>query len=734
MAEPKPKSIQTPPYLQRQLPILQSPQWLEAERWRRVVRQQPIAIVCRDTIITFLQALPWEVRPREAGREDELADEIEWYTQLLNNADDTDFDAWLDKVWQDALDLPIGGATEIVRFPDGFGPFSNLHPKGHVAKIVHVDGGTLNLTYDPQFPLMQRHRGDITKTVFFTPNEMSRIVLSPRPELERKGYGMAPPERIYLAITMLYHGDRYYAGQLLDTPEAGILDLMDMDEEAATEWLSSFRELMTGIDGMKIPVVYQHKTPIKFIPFGRPPAEMLYDSTTLKYAKVTCAGYWLTLSDIGLDQGAGQSLAGKIRDQRKTRQTGFGIVREKTKNFLDHQILPPYLEFALIEKDEEALVHLGRARNLNAQAMKGYVEAGVLDQQEAREQTQKDGLITIELTGRAPMLPAQAGQNGAGNKEARAEEDRVPAEQGGRGDITGKGPALGDTRIASVPRGSEKFGLMKQVLKDGFDSILLEMTGERLNKLVRRATELLFPAAEMAAKSLNNAELKIWRSERLSMWLDQPSEFDDMAKVQRAKGELLGELEALMAGEEWYKLPDKMGLAFNLIQKLAYEEGSIEGIKLVNQVLDPLNKPDLPPFSLNFDLKNQETLAQIERKAADLVTRVDDGTKFYIKRVVASGVERGLASPKIAAMIRDGRGVKDVLKDAGYTQDVILNVQNEVAGIFEGRANSIANTEIAKAETEGRIGQWRAMGLKKKDGPTPAKPEPVIPVDTVKQI
>ena len=74
---------------------------------------------------------------------------------------------------------------------------------------------------------------DINTVVYFKPEEAARILLTPRPELRMKGYSMPPPERIYLALTLLFRGDQYYANLLLDTPPAGVLDLIDMQKEDA---------------------------------------------------------------------------------------------------------------------------------------------------------------------------------------------------------------------------------------------------------------------------------------------------------------------------------------------------------------------------------------------------------------------------------------------------------------------------------------------------------------------
>jgi len=723
MTDPKPKSLELPIYLNRILPLWQTPQWLEAERWRRVVRQQPVAIICRDTLITYLQALPWEVRARSPREADVLAGEIEAYTRILDGGDD-DFDSILDRLWQDALDLPIGGTLEVVRWPDGVGPFSRPHPKGHVYQVVNVDGATLYMTYDREFPVAQRIKENAAQTIYFRHNELARIVLSPRPELERKGYGMAPPERIYMALTLLYRGDTYYANLLLDTPEAGVLDLLDMSQESATNWIKSARELLQGIDPFKIPVLYDHEEPAVWIPFGRPPTDMLFDTTTLKYARVTTAGYWLSLSDVGLEPaGAGGTLAGQIRDERRARRTGFGVVKEKTINLINGEILPPYLEFTFVEKDEEALNQRYRAFVLGAQAMKIAADAGVMNARERQAQLKKDGLITVEVEEPQPPPPAPPpppillpGVMGGAN----AELQRVPESQGGRGEFQQQAlPMVGQaelgTRVGDVPAGSPLFDQLAGVLRPAFNDMLARMEDVRLRKLIKRATRLLFPATQEATKQLSDADLPEWVDNRLALWFDQASEFDAAPDVKRAAQDILDELDRLLEQDRWWEIPEKVAEAAQLALQLAYGEGATDAAEIAQELLYTEGLADSPNLiGLNFNLKNPETLAQLERSAAGLVRRVNDGTKFYLKRVLVAGVDEGLASPDIAEKIRGGAGVEDVLKEAGFTEAVMRQARAEIEGLTVDRLNSIVNTEINRAETDGRLGQWDHIGLTRK--------------------
>ena len=58
MADPKQKSLEIPPFLVRVPTIWQMPQWLQAAQWRWFIYNQPIAMLCRQRLISHLQGLP----------------------------------------------------------------------------------------------------------------------------------------------------------------------------------------------------------------------------------------------------------------------------------------------------------------------------------------------------------------------------------------------------------------------------------------------------------------------------------------------------------------------------------------------------------------------------------------------------------------------------------------------------------------------------------------------------
>lgn len=716
MAELKQKSMDLPLFIQRQVPLWSAPQWLNAERWRRLVYNQPVLAVCQDALISDVIASEWQIRPRDAKMEDKLAPEIEHYTRVFNpdmGSGIRGFDPWVTRGLQDFLTLPVGWNNELVRWPVNGGPFSSPHHKGHVDKIVFIDGATISPTYDPNLIMVQRIKQDMTRTVYFEDREIGRLIWSPRVELELSGYGMAPPERVYLAVEALYRGDKYYANLLLDTPEAGLLDLLDIDLEDMEKWSKSQRELMTGVDPFKITILYGHDEPAQFIPFGRPPTDILFNELSLKYAQFVHSGYGLTLTDTGLGDPQ-KTLAGSIRDERRSQRSGYSRTREAIKTFADEEVLPPDLEFVWVIMDEERRVQAGRSFVLYSQTIKNLSDAGIIDSTIAQAVLKREGFLeeSDELPGQ--VLPKQNPFTGNGGEMIQQEVDNVPAQEGGRGDIVARGPAIGDPSISAAPTEAAPFYQLATVMRQGFDVVLSEASQPRMMRLVKKATRLLYPQTQKALIRLSQVDIPDYLEQRNLMWLGQENAFDEFPDVVKASRDVLDELDKSLDDDKWWTLPPKVAEAIAIVLGAAYTQGATLAAEETWQFLYTEGIVNTPNVQLAFNLSNPETLKQLEEKAAQLVTRVNDGTKFYLKRVITSGVEEGLSTPNIAQMVKDGVDVETVLREAGYSEQTINRAKMELEQMTDSRVNSIANTEIARAETDGRLGQWAQMGLTKK--------------------
>lgn len=389
--EPRQRSLSLDDiYLTRYIsPWVRNPQ-ANAATWRWWVYNEPIAMICRETLIANIIALDWEIAARDSSKREELQGVIKHYTHLLESGGNRpelglDYTGLIEWVAADLLDLPFGTASELGRRYN--------KPDDRVMWIKPLDAGTLYPTLNKDYPVMQMYSNyDI---VTFPAHAIARVYMSPRTEIIQEGWGMAPPEKAYFALRMVYLGDTYYKDLMVDTPPSGILDLMDVEWDDALKWADSLKDFYMGNpSSMKIPVLAEHQNEVKFIDFGKVPNDIMYDKIILKYAAMVASAYGISLSDIGLQatSASGQTLAGSIRDERKSKRTGFARLKKKLKFWIE-SILPKELKFNFIDLDDELNVALGRARLATITALKAAQDAGVISDREHRLILLGDGLF-----------------------------------------------------------------------------------------------------------------------------------------------------------------------------------------------------------------------------------------------------------------------------------------------------------------------------------------------------
>ena len=463
MSEPKQKSLEVP-FLWRLPTLWQIPQWAQATQWRWRVANQSIAMLCRQRLINYLTGIPQEVVARDPNEKDALEEDCRYYNKWVLKK----FDLIFELLWQDALDLPIGGNVEIARWPVGYKPeikdgdeeyrVTRDHPKGHPDRLIFIDGAYLFPTYDDNLPIAERIP-EMDVVVYFKPDDLGRIGILPRTEMRLKGYFNPPPFQVWKAFGLVDDSDHFYSDLVRNVPQVGILDLMDMSMQDAQDWVGSVRTLFEGTEPFKIPTLYQHEKPANFIPFGKSPQELMMDKIGQHYARIVAASYGLTLGNLGLEP-KGETLAGSIRDDTQA-EAGYNFIVEKTKGLLDNEVLPPYLEWSPKLQNNEKLTGKGRAFLVNAQALKAAKDSGFIKPSEGQAQLVRDGFLTVEVeppNDEELAQQAMAARPGFGpdgrpmnGKEVEKVAGKVPPAQGGRGDVTGKALIeLADFKYAST--------------------------------------------------------------------------------------------------------------------------------------------------------------------------------------------------------------------------------------------------------------------------------------------
>jgi hypothetical protein len=105
-------------YLTRFTPAWQRPVGWNTNMWRAWVLNQPVAIICRETLIANLLSLSWKITPRDMSQKDELDGTIKHYTKLFerggNNPElELDYSTLVEWIVADLLDTPFGGVAEV---------------------------------------------------------------------------------------------------------------------------------------------------------------------------------------------------------------------------------------------------------------------------------------------------------------------------------------------------------------------------------------------------------------------------------------------------------------------------------------------------------------------------------------------------------------------------------------------------------------------------------------------
>lgn len=712
--EPNEIGQDLPNYLFRLIPPLLQPIWQEGNMWRAIVHNQPVAELCQGALSDYILSLDWKIVPKDTQKQDELKGDIEYYTDILNKGyDGPDYSAFTEWMIQDLLDLPFGFAAEIGREGDA--------PEGKVMWIHPLDGATLFPFPDYNWPVGQRVPG-MNEPVMFPAYAISRIYMRPRTNIDKEGWGMPPPERIYLALQLLSRGDSYYAGLLLDTPTAGILDLGDMEANTAKSWLASWQALMMGIDPFKIPVLYEHTTKAGFIPFGKPPTDIMYDRITLKYAAIVSSGYGLTISDIGLGgagaSSGGETLAGSIRDERKSRKAGKAVVKRKVKSFWD-AVLPKTLEFKFIDYDDEVNVAMGRARLSNSQAMGLMIDKGVITPGEGRLQMMADGIFTINMPEEPPKPPPAP--KATPNPNSRDQLGRpVPPSQGGHGEVT-------DQTVKSLA--SED---IRKPIQAAFDTLIANATSTRIRRLIRVAAKLQEGEVKTALNEMlyGGSEVDWEDVKALSDWYDMIL-FDLEEDVPEVIREALSDQDKVMDEaldkDKWWETLEEDAALIGILQGLisAYQNGMSETAHQMAAYLYEIGESNSPvPEITFFNLQDEKIKSLLEKFASKIIERTNDGSKYYVRRIVMSEVRKALSRPDIASGLMDGTlTLEHIFNDDRLMDSIVIGIQAAIIDVMHSRLNVIPTGEEVTVNRMARTEMYKRAGLTKKAwrtlGPNP---------------
>lgn len=303
------------------------------------------------------------------------------------------------------------------------------------------------------------------------------------------------------------------------------MDLGDMEKQSALDWIASVADLMYGVSPLKIPVLYEHTTQAKFIPFGKDPANILYDSVTMRYAAILAAGYGLTLSDIGFptSSSGGDTLAGTIRNERVSKSSGKALAKKKWEAYAN-RILDPALKFIWIDYDDERNVSKGRARLASAQAAQILIANRSFKPSEMRRQYLADGLITIdvpeEIDENDPEFQALQQTKTVGNATKEL-NGKVQPSQGGQGEV--------------IPQ---------QIIQRSMRDAKLTLT-----KAVKESNEILLSLVNQVKSNLAPEEIGIWE-EYVDSYLTGKSDIEE-EELKGVLDSVQKQAKAVISTQRW---------------------------------------------------------------------------------------------------------------------------------------------------------------------------------------
>jgi hypothetical protein len=721
---------QIEPYFSRYVPYWGVPQWLDGRLWRNIVRSQPILMICRDFIVNTILSLDWQIIARDSEKRKTYEDDIDYYTRGILKDFGVAYTDLVEWVVQDLYDLPFGAGVEMGR--------QNDDPNGKIVWLEPLDGTTLFPTLNEEWPVMQRlWEGLSFGPVFFPAHAINRVRISPKTEILRKGWGMPPPEKIYMALEMLNRGDQYYANLLLDTPPAGILDLGDMEKQSALSWIGSFRNLMNGIDAFKIPVLYEHNTKVDFIPFGKNPNDVMFDRISLKYAAICASAYGETLSDIGLEHqaGGGDTLAGSVRNERKTKQTGKSFAKRKMREFFDN-ILPPYLSFRYVDVDEEESIATGRARLATSTAFHTMLTDGYISRGEARLQSIADGMFTVPIPETLPpdAVPMQTtpGFKESGSKQVGTQN--VPVSQGGQGDV--------GTSMRSMAGRSK----LKEVIQSLLQKLPHQATDVRLSRLVKIALKAMYPSIKKSLDTLDDLELELWNSTQTKILFDDGTDEldpDSLIMVQKANSEIEQKLQTdLDKSKKWWSVVSDDDITNRLMPVIMEEfSRSLEDTTIDLQgalYADGLTDEPVPPQH-SVSVTNNDVLKRLQVLAGAMAGQINEGTAFYIRRIIMSSIRDTMSTPPYSDQIKQGIDIDTILADNRVVRTIVRGALAELESLVDLRSTTIADFETSRIDKIAAQEEYKQSGLKTKawkcygDNPCPTclenESQGFVPVD-----
>lgn len=537
------------------------------------------------------------------------------------------------------MTLPMAGNSEVV--PD--------ETTGILGGLYHVDGATLYPTYERDIPYVQINPYNTVERIYFVRGDIMRLILQPRSELQRKPFQEAPVESAFVGIEALSRMYVYYLKQLTDTPIAGILDVMDMTQDEAQQWAENFREMLNGVDPLKMPLLYDHVKPARLIPFGRSPTDLALGENFKRFAEIVVSSFGLSIGDLRLFEHE-RTLAGAEASQRVTARSGIGYYAQAVEDMLNRIVLMTSMtgfkfKFKLgMTGEEQAEAQLAATRVQMLTSLAGP-STPLLKPEDAQKQLEAWKIIDIALSG-VPAAPGLEGMGdvmggGGGGEEQYGDVGAAPDESGGPqiGEESGGGyDVFNKTLVSSI------FGSRGPIVNTEVTDSFLKLLTEAYNQI--------------------NSE--------------------NVLDV------------------EWYKIPD-ISHEISCILIDVYDQAALDEIVDIQQrgyVMGSTNRLESPV--IQFRLSDSDKIREIENRSQKILDFIDEGSAQYVKNYATpddakidlfSSKPETLGYNRLTAIagaeMAWARGLAqyDLLKRSGFTEKIWVNNSPDVDEISINNAS-----------------------------------------------
>lgn len=701
------------PYLNLQnVGYLGASSYLAAEPWRRVLYSSPTVWACVKALNDQLVALPWHITTKDKSQRHAKKGLIDYYAEeVVGKFNGENYDTGVMRMNRDVLTIPQGGNAEVVRKIAG-------KWDGEVDRVENIDGGTLTPTGIYDYPLIQRDPTNFERKVVFERGQVRRILMNPRPEYSITGYQQSPLEMCYLAIDALSKGDFYYLNLLTDTPSAGILDFADWTKEEAVTWAKSWRELLTGNDALKIPLVYEHEKPVTWIPFGTPPEQMMLPDTLQRYVRLVHACFGLYTQDTGLTRE--ETTGGRESNLERRSWHRFNAIIALWNNFWN-SILPKELVFSYEEVNIEETERLARAMVARANALGIMMRAGALGIKEVRREISETGMIETYInTEEIPTDTVMPGAFGGGLNpvvagQSRWQEQRLP-EEGRKQAMPASKRAPREEETNRVrPKSKANVDNLTAILASAFQKIATDIPDDALTQIIKDAGVILISALK-EAKSFAGDAYDRWLDEFDNLMDDEDNSLIKAKAIIRKRKQSTKLIEELLKSSDWWNITnpelfDQARKAF----KAAYEDALDDFADEVQLALYEEGYTDSPtPEDFTPSLVNAVIQGEIDAYAQQMMDKLNQGSQYYLKHALSRAITSQLSKPEYRQRINDDDDAAVIIATAGFVSDVATAFKSELTDLIESRAVRAAGFELGNIEGSARLQAMKSMGLANK--------------------